>query len=264
MLLAFKSLGALVYGMAGGALALFGKPKTMFRVSVLLTSIAIAYPLLRSADLVPTQHIINVIQAINYERAQSLDFRFRNEDQLLEKAFQRPVFGWGRYGRSRVYDPDSGTDLSITDGRWIIDLGSFGLVGFIAEFGLLGLCVFKAAAAWPLSQSRGERLFLAILSLIVSINIFDLLPNASIIPITWLCAGTLLGQSERLLATKRRGHHSRLCRPCPNENASSDRLRTTCPISETEKSSFWIDRREKKMVQSTLQQRQAPKFLGTA
>jgi hypothetical protein len=203
MLLVFKSLGALVYGIAGGAIVFFGKPRTIFRVSVLLVSIAIAYPLLRSADLVPTQQIVRFIEAVDYDRAHSLEFRFENEDGLLERAFQRPVFGWGRYGRSRVYDPGSGKDLSVTDGRWIVDIGGFGLVGFIAEFGLLALCVLKAAQTFPLTKSPAEQLSLATLALILALNIFDLLPNASLIPLTWLFAGSLLGQAERLLAAKR-------------------------------------------------------------
>jgi hypothetical protein len=203
MLLVFKSLGALVYGMVGGAVVFFGRPQTMFRASLLLVSIAIAYPLLRSADLIPTQKIVSFIETIDYDRAQSLGFRFENEDRLLERAFERPIFGWGRYGRSRVYDPDSGKDLSVTDGRWIIDIGGFGLVGFIAEFGLLTLCVLKAALNFSLSRSPAERLSLATLALILSINIFDLLPNAGLLPLTWLYAGTLLGQAERLLTAKR-------------------------------------------------------------
>jgi hypothetical protein len=203
MLLVFKSLGALVYGMVGGAIIFFGKPRTMFRASLLLVSIAIAYPLLRSADLIPTQQVVRLIETIDYDRAHSLGFRFENEDRLLERAFERPLFGWGRYGRSRVYDPDSGEDLSVTDGRWIIDIGGFGLVGFLAEFGLLALCVLKATLTSPLARTQSERLSLATLAQILSMNIFDLLPNASLVPLTWLFAGTLLGQAERLLATKR-------------------------------------------------------------
>src|SRR5262249_43950125 len=42
MLLVFKSFGALVYGMAGGAIVFFGKPRTMFHASLLLVFIAVA------------------------------------------------------------------------------------------------------------------------------------------------------------------------------------------------------------------------------
>ena len=37
----------------------------------------------------------------------------------------------GAVGRERVYD-QYGKDISITDGRWIITLGQFGAISFIA------------------------------------------------------------------------------------------------------------------------------------
>ncbi|WP_316204881.1 MULTISPECIES: hypothetical protein [unclassified Bradyrhizobium] len=201
MLLVFKSLGALLYGMSGGMIVLFRKPKTIFSASLVLVAISITYPLLRATGLVPTGEIISFIEQINSERAQSLDFRFRNEDRLLARAFERPFFGWGRYGRSRIYE--YGNDTSVTDGRWIIDLGQFGLIGFLGEFGLLALCVWRSASTWRYANSSGERLSLATLTLIIAINMFDLLPNASLIPLTWLLAGSLLGQAERLVTARK-------------------------------------------------------------
>ena len=59
---------------------------------------------------------------------------------MLERASERILFGWGRFGRSRVYN-EYGSDISVTDGRWIITLGQFGVVGFMGEFGLLALAL---------------------------------------------------------------------------------------------------------------------------
>ncbi len=134
------------------------------------------------------------------DRAESLKTQFDNEDQLLDHAWQRPWFGWGRFGRNRIYNGWMGRDSSITDGTWIITLGVFGLVGFVAEFGLLGLAVFRAATALKFAQTMREGGFLAALALIVAINIVDLLPNSSISPWTWLLAGALLGRAEALRA----------------------------------------------------------------
>ena len=47
----------------------------------------------------------------------------------------------------RVYDSDTRRDISVTDGHWIITLGQAGLLGFIAEFGLLTLPIFRRAFA---------------------------------------------------------------------------------------------------------------------
>ena len=91
--------------------------------------------------------MIETAAMIDTDRATSLKTRFDNEDLLLQRASQRFLFGWGRWGRARVYDEESGKDMSITDGRWIITIGQFGLFGFVAEFGLLILPVFRAASA---------------------------------------------------------------------------------------------------------------------
>ena len=127
-----------------------------------------------------------------------------NEKQLLERASQRFIFGWGRFGRGLIYDSESGKDTSITDGFWIITIGQFGLFGFLAEFGLLTFPIFSAAAALRFTESARDGVFLAALALILGINIFDLLPNASITPWTWLLSGALLGRAEALRAAFRR------------------------------------------------------------
>jgi hypothetical protein len=202
VLLLCKSMGALIYGAVGGLLVFFTRPKTQLRIATLLVTISLMYPLLRSFNLVPTTQIIDIAKSIDKERGESLEFRFLNEDGLLERAFERPFFGWGRYGRSRVYDVDTGKDISVTDGRWIIDIGQFGLIGFLAEFGLLAICVFRATSAFRLLQSAKDQIAFAALALIVSISIFELLPNSGLIPWTWLVSGALLGRSEALLARR--------------------------------------------------------------
>ena len=90
--------------------------------------------------------------------------------------------------------------LALTDGYWIITMGVFGLVGFLGQFGLLGLPVFRAAKALKFAQTMPERVNLAALALIVAINMIDLLPNASLSPWTWLLVGALLGRTELLYA----------------------------------------------------------------
>jgi hypothetical protein len=115
----------------------------------------------------------------------------------LDKASERILFGWGRFGRSRIFD-EWGKDISVTDGGWIIILGQNGLLGFLAEFGLLALAVFRAASAFKFVDRKNDGIFLAALALIVAINMIDLLPNESLSPWTWLLAGSLLGRAESL------------------------------------------------------------------
>jgi len=193
-----KTLGALVYGAVLVPLVRFMSPRIQMRVAVALVGIALLYPMLRAADLFPTAAVLDAAHSVSDDRAASMKFRFDNEDQLLARAWDRFWFGWGRYGRNRVYDDESGQDVSITDGRWVITMGQYGFVGFLAEFGLLGLAVVRAARAMRYAGSGPEAVFLCALALIVAINMIDLLPNSSISPWTWLLTGALLGRAEAL------------------------------------------------------------------
>src|SRR5262249_26869967 len=176
----------------------WAKPHLLVRVAAVLVIIVVAYPMLRATDLFPTKFMVDAISAMDTDRAASLKARFDQEDQLLERASKRIWFGWGRWGRSRVHDPETGQDVSVTDGHWIITMGTLGLIGFLAEFGLLVWPVFRAALALKFAESTHERIFLAALTIILAINIVDLLPNSSISPWTWLLAGALLGRAEVL------------------------------------------------------------------
>ena len=172
-----------------GAPVRFATPRLQLGLAVVLVSIALLYPTLRAADLFPTTYLVELATSVSDDRAQSLKFRFDQEQQLLDHAWERFSFGWGRFGRNRVYDEESGRDLSVTDGRWIITMGQFGFLGFLAEFGLLALPVFRAASSLRYADSMQDQVFLAALSLILAINVVDLLPNASLSPFTWLIAG---------------------------------------------------------------------------
>ncbi|WP_154070994.1 hypothetical protein [Bradyrhizobium lablabi] len=198
ILILCKSAGALIYGLIFGAVVRWTKPVLRTQLAVILVTIAIGYPALRLVDYFPTNGLLSLAAAFNEQRADSLKVRFDQEQQLLERASDRLFFGWGRYGRSRVYE-ESGKDSTIVDGLWIITLGQFGLVGFIAQFGLLGLPVLRSLTALGRVKSQRERILLSTLALIVSITVIEQLPNASITPLSWLMAGALLGMTERTL-----------------------------------------------------------------
>jgi hypothetical protein len=206
-----KSGAALVYGAVLIPLVRWTKPRLQLKVAVLLVSLALVYPVMRIAEIFPTTVIENAAIDINDQRGFSLKFRFDQEERLLERAAQRFLFGWGRFGRNRIYVENwegVGGDASVTDGRWIITLGQFGLVGFMAEFGLLGMAVFFAARALRSVESFRHAVLLAGLSLLIAINIVELLPNSTLSPWTWLLVGTLLGSSEALLVRARKQKRS--------------------------------------------------------
>jgi hypothetical protein len=215
VLLLCKTAGALLYAALLVPLVCWTRPRFQLRVASLLVLVTLTYPLLRASDLFPTNSILEAANAVSAERASSLRTRFENEDQLLDRAWQQPWFGWARGGRSRVYGGWDGGDSSITDGHWVITMGQFGIVGFVAEFGLLSLSVLRAAFALKFAKAKWEREYLAALALIVAISLVDLLPNASISPWTWLLAGALFGRTEALYATARQGTSAKYSEGAP-------------------------------------------------
>lgn len=181
-----RSMGALILGFAALPAAIYIRRDSARLICALVAITVLVYPLMRGADLLPVQAFADQVADENPERADSFQVRIDNENILLERASQRPLFGWGGYGRNRVYDEYTGEDMSITDGTWIIIIGTGGWAGYLATFGLL--CLPLVGAWW-----RGSHVSAAgtALSLVLAINLVDLLPNSSLTPLTWLLAGTL-------------------------------------------------------------------------
>ncbi len=193
VLILCKSLGPLVYTLAIAPVILLMPARAQVRLAVLVCALVFLYPVLRGAELVPTEALTRLAADINPDRAQSLDYRFFNEKILLGHAQERGLFGWGSWGRNHLYDLRSGDALTVADGRWIVTLGTWGWAGFVAEFGLLMLPVFLI---WWRGAGQTPRLTAGLL-LILAVNLVDMLPNATITPLTWLFAGALLGWAER-------------------------------------------------------------------
>ncbi|MEL6475844.1 MAG: hypothetical protein AAFR17_00840 [Pseudomonadota bacterium] len=193
-----KSLASLVYCLFLLPLVAFASPRNQVRIAALLVVMSLAYPMLRGADLFPVGPILSVARTIDADRADSLKDRFDNEDILLDRAKERPVFGWGGWGRSRVYN-ERGKNVSVTDGRWIVIFGTYGWVGFIGFFGLLAIPVFSL---WRLTRDPqvAENLspITSGLSLLLAINMVEFLPNSTLPMMTMLIGGALLGYCERL------------------------------------------------------------------
>ena len=82
-----KSLASQLYALAFTPLLLFSGSRMQIRVAVLLAVVATFYPMLRNAGLVPVDMILEQARAIDPTRASSLEFRFNNENLLLERAW---------------------------------------------------------------------------------------------------------------------------------------------------------------------------------
>lgn len=145
--------------------------------------------------------LIDAVAKIDETRAGSVAFRFENEHMLTAKALERPILGWGGWGRNRVYD-DEGNDITVTDGFWVITLGKYGVVGFTASFVALLAPVF-----WLLFRHDARTLcspeYAAAsgVAAILCMYAMDCLPNAMLNPMFVMAAGALSG----LLVSERKG-----------------------------------------------------------
>ena len=194
-----KSIAALVLGLGGLVVARFASIRLQLLFCAFAAGTALFYPMLRGADLIPTQDLVEFARGFDAARGQSLEFRFNNEDLLLERANQKPLFGWGSAGRNNVHDPVTGKSL-VTDGKWVITIGLWGWYGYIAEFGLLTLPLLLL---YRRARKRTVQVTMATtaLCLVHALNLLDLLPNASATPLTFLIAGALFGYAETVTRT---------------------------------------------------------------
>lgn len=147
------------------------------------------YPMLRQAQLIPIDQIMAGAAKISAERAQSLLFRLDNEDQLLEKALERPIAGWGGFSRERVYN-EEGRDISVSEGRWIQMISTRGWLGYIGLFGLLTAPILFLSQTRKRKPIPPETLGLA---LIIMGNLIYMIPNSTLTAIGWLVFGALAG-----------------------------------------------------------------------
>jgi hypothetical protein len=193
ILLLCKTLGAAVYAAVGAPLVLFTKPRSWLTVASAILLIVCAYPFLRSAQLIPVHQIASAASIISADRASSFRYRVENEDLLLAKANEKPLFGWGTWGRSRVFQADTGQDIATTDGTWIIQFGMFGWSGYLSLFVLFATALFRARASIGRQVTR-ETIVLGGLGLLLAVNMVDLLPNSSLLPVTYMLAGSIAGR----------------------------------------------------------------------
>lgn len=189
LLLLCKSTGAVILATAFIPVVALSSAKRIAAISALACLIVLLYPAIRAAGVVPTETISELTASFSSDRAGSLGLRLTNEAQLLGRAAAKPILGWGSWGRNRIFSQDDGKDLSTTDGAWIITLGMWGWMGYLAMFGLLSFGSFKTFLLS--SKEYTPSISSAVCSALLAVNMLDSIPNASIRPITWLLAGVM-------------------------------------------------------------------------
>ena len=185
-----KSTGAFVLFLIGMlTLYLSNKFKTALLVWLLIC-IPPVYMVARSTGWWTGEGLSNAIsQKFSAERGQSLQFRFDNEKILVDKALDGSLFGWGGWNRSRVFD-DEGKDISVTDGLWIITLGTRGIFGLVVLTTVVLLPVLLLLHRSTADQwNRREYAAIAAMCILLSLYMIDNLLNSMINPIFMLFNG---------------------------------------------------------------------------
>jgi len=200
-----KSFLALMMGVGGLLIVIFINYKRIHYISLTIAFIFFTYPLSTSLKIFPHDMLVDYSSVISEGRAESLAFRFHHENKLLNHATEKPLLGWGTWGRNRIYDPETGQDLSVTDGMWILTLGANGWIGFISQFYfiIIALLIAYKACKYYKNLTKNENILLASHVLILSLILLDQMPNASLVPLYIFIAGCLLGRSEQIVADKK-------------------------------------------------------------
>ncbi len=198
MLVLCKSYAAIVYGLAAIPVVFFASPRLIRTFASVCVFLVVSYPAARAVGVFPSDQLVAIAESIDPDRAQSLEFRFDNEDMLLEHAFERPLFGWGAGGRNRVFDVRTGGDRTIIDGFWILWIGTRGLIGWGLIFALLLVPVVYAGRKMPKIPRREDRAMLLGLGVMISVYTVDLLPNSLFSNFPIFLAGALFNGAKSL------------------------------------------------------------------
>ncbi|MEL7034518.1 MAG: O-antigen ligase domain-containing protein [Cyanobacteria bacterium J06592_8] len=217
-----RSTGAYVYMLYGLVILFTAKWfRTALPLTILISALSFYLFLGVTGNFTGEQadQIISVATDIAGEdRAQSLAFRFDHEEGLVEKARERIIFGWGGWGRNRVFDYNWAgelVDVSVTDSLWVIAYGVNGVVGLAGVFG----SIFLPAVSFTLIRYPASTWFnpkvapAAVLVVITVLYALDCCLNNQFNPVFTLATGGLAGlclkKPEPIRRTLKSAKHSR-------------------------------------------------------
>jgi hypothetical protein len=193
-----RNVGVMLYAGVAVPLLLLTRARTQVRVAWVLAFVFVTFPISRAKDWFPADDIVAFATARSPERAESLGMRFFNEKLLIDHTQQKPMWGWGSFGRNRKYDPDTGRDISVTDGEWAIHYSVRGGVGVVSWFWMMALPVFWASRMIKRVSNRDDLVVLGLMTLTAAINAVDLLPNSSFTMVPIVYSGLLAGYLQHL------------------------------------------------------------------
>ncbi len=177
--------------------------RTAFVLLLLIVSISVYLYFGVTGIYITDQVASSISGVVPEERVESLEFRFNNEELLSDKARERIIFGWGGWGRNRIYD-EWGKDISITDSLWIIAFGANGAVGLLSLTASLLLPVIGFLRRYPASLWFNPKVApAAALAVLLTLYMLDCLLNAMINPIYTLVCGGIAGVALKQTRTSK-------------------------------------------------------------
>ena len=190
----FSSFGALALLVMGlGLIAVVTRLRRSWPM-LLVVAIPILYMTTRGTGAWDGQNLIDASAALSSEeRADSLAFRIKNENVLVQKALQQPLFGWGGWKRSFIFN-ENNVAVSVPDGLWVLAFGQNGLFGLTCLTMTLLLPQLLFLRRYPASRwAEPAVAALVPLSMMLGMFMIDNLFNDMFNPVMLLSAGGLTG-----------------------------------------------------------------------
>jgi len=202
-----KSLGANLLMLGGIAIIVVLARFRSYVLLVLVLLAAPAYMTTRAAGIWSGEGLVNVVSTFaSSERTGSLAGRLFQEDRLISRALEKPVFGWAGWGLNlRCIDAETGAPvIAVPDGLWVIVLGINGIVGLVLLSLALLLPLYRFMRLSPSATAMcPDRAPVAAMAVVMAIYIIDCLFNAMINPILVLTLGAMTGFTGRAAVRKR-------------------------------------------------------------
>ena len=93
--------------------------------------------------------------------------------------------------------------MSVTDGNWIITLGTGGWLRFITLFYFVVMAIYLAYRTQKYlrgsEDEKNKQYLMSVHSLVVALILLDQMPNSSLHPLYWLVIGALFGRYKKIL-----------------------------------------------------------------
>ncbi|MFN6145731.1 MAG: hypothetical protein ACK5AL_05195 [Planctomycetota bacterium] len=187
-----KSLGGVTLSLAAFATVAATRRLRTSVILVALVCVTPAYIATRASGWWDAMNFVEFLREnVSESRSASMWTRVVNENILVVKALEQPVFGWGGWGRNRVYD-EEGKDISILDGFWIITLGCNGWFGLGSWLLVVWLPVALVLSRWRrLRLWRGSGMMVVWATTAVLIHSIDCIANSMVNPVYYLLMGAL-------------------------------------------------------------------------